>query len=171
MNGLVLLLRLVHIVLGVLWVGGAAMLTWFILPAAGLSGPGGDQFTQALITRTKLLKYMPSMGGLTVLAGFALFWRDMSVTGAAFAQSRAGMAFSIGGLAGLIGLIAGGIMMARPAKAIGAIGAAVAQSGGQPSAEQARSMAALQARMKTGASITLTLLLIATAAMSIARYL
>jgi len=171
MNAFVILLRLIHIVLGVLWVGGAAMLTWFILPTVGISGPGGSQFMQVLIGRTKLLRYMPSLGGLTVLAGFALFWRDMSVSGESFAQSRAGMAFSIGGLAALIGLIVGGIMMARPAKALGAIGAAVAQSGGSPSPDQAQRIAALQARMKTGSIVTVTLLLIATVAMAVARYL
>jgi hypothetical protein len=147
------------------------MLTWFILPAVGMSGPSGGQFMQSLMGRTKLIRYMPSMGGLTVLAGFALFWRDMSVSGGSFAQSRAGMTFSIGGLAGLIGLIVGGIMMARPAKELGALGATIAQSGGPPSPEQVQRMTALQARMKTGATLTVTLLLIATVAMAVARYL
>jgi uncharacterized membrane protein len=171
MNALVILLRLLHIILGVLWVGGIGLLTWFIIPAVGMAGPSGGQFMQTLTVRTKLVRYMPAIGGLTVLAGFALFWRDMSVSGGSFAQTRAGMTFSIGGLAALIALIVGGIMMGRSAKELGEIGTRVSQAGSPPSPEQAQRIGALQARMKSGASIVLTLLLIATATMAVARYL
>jgi hypothetical protein len=170
MNALVIVLRLIHIITAVLWVGGISLLAMFILPSIEMAGPIGGQFMQVVVQRTKLPKYLPSIGGLTVLSGFALFWRDMSVSGGSFAQSASGMTFSIGGLAGLIGLIVGSTMSTKSAKALGVLGATIAQSGGPPSAEQAAQIGALRARMKSGTNISLVLLLIATAAMAVARY-
>jgi uncharacterized membrane protein len=170
MNALTIVFRLLHIVTGVLWVGGLAILAWFIIPAVFMSGATGGAFMQTVTQRTKMLKYLPSIGGLAVLSGFVLFWRDMTMGGASFANSRMGMTLSLGGLAALAALIIGAIMSARSAKEIGRIGAAIASAGAPPSAEQAQRMDLLRGRMKKGSTISVWLALIATMAMAVARY-
>ena len=170
MNALTLVFRLLHIVTGVLWVGGVAILAWFIIPAVFMSGPNGRAFMQTVSQRTKMLKYLPSVGGLAVLSGFVLFWRDMTVSGGSFASSRMGMTLSIGGLAALTALIVGAVMSSRSAKELARIGATIASAGGPPSADQAQRMDMLRTRMKNGSTIAVWLALIATVAMAIARY-
>lgn len=170
MDALTIVFRLLHVIGAVVWVGGAFLLTLFILPAIGLAGPIGGQFMQIVTQKTKLIKFMPSIGGVTVLSGFVLFWRDTAVSGGSFAGSPAGITFSVGGLAGLVGLVVGSIMTSRSAKELGAIGATAVATGAPPSSEQARRIDLLRARMKSGSVISLTLLMIATTAMAVARY-
>jgi uncharacterized membrane protein len=161
--------RLLHIVAGVLWVGGLVMMTLFVLPAINASGPAGTQVMQKLIQGTKLTKFLPATGGIAVLAGFVLFYFDMSVA-PSWSRSGPGMTYSLGGLCAVAALAIGGIMTARSAEKLGTMGAAIAASGGPPTAEQAATIAMLRARMKTGAGISMALALIAVVAMAVARY-
>ncbi len=170
MNALVILLRFLHIVCAVLWVGGAGVATLFLLPAVGVAGAPGGQFMQVLIERTKLGQYLPATGGIAVLSGIFLFWRDSAMSGGAFAASRMGITLSIGGLCGLLGLIIGGMITGRSVGELGVIGAAVNSAGGPPSPQQAARIEMLRARMKTGSKWSFVLMLLATAAMSVARY-
>jgi hypothetical protein len=80
------------------------------------------------------------------------------------------MTYSLGGLCAVAALAIGGIMTARSAEKLGTMGAAIAASGGPPTAEQAATIAMLRARMKTGAGISMALALIAVVAMAVARY-
>jgi hypothetical protein len=171
MIALVLLLRLLHIVCAVLWVGGAALATLFLLPAVGLAGPAGGQFMQTLVNRTKMTQFIPAMGGIAVLSGIALFWRDMTVSGGSFGGSPMGITLSIGGLFGLVGLIIGGVMTGRSAQELGVIGAAISKGGAAPTPDQGARMALLRDRMTTGSKLSLVFMLIATIAMAVARYL
>src|SRR5947208_2025225 len=105
-----IVLRLLHIIFGVLWVGGIGMLMMFIMPAVGATGAVGGQFMQHLITNSKIPVYLPVLGIITVLSGFALYWNDASMSGGSFASSRAGMTYGLGGAAATLALIIGGIM-------------------------------------------------------------
>ncbi|MDB4878367.1 MAG: hypothetical protein JWM41_4813 [Gemmatimonadetes bacterium] len=169
MQSWMIVFRLLHILAGVLWVGGLVLMSAFIMPALSSSGAAGGQVMQNLVQGTKLTKYLPAMGGIAVLAGFALFYLNMSVA-PTWASSRSGMTYSIGGLCGLVALVVGSIMTARSAGTIGKMGAAIAASGAPPTAEQTARIAVLRARMKTGAQIAMTLALVAVIAMAVARY-
>jgi hypothetical protein len=81
------------------------------------------------------------------------------------------MTYGGGGLAAIIALIVGIVMIGRPVGEMGRIGAAIGQSGGPPSSEQGRRMGILRARIETGNKVTWMLLLVAAAAMAVARYL
>jgi hypothetical protein len=171
MSGATILFRLLHIVFGVLWVGGLGLLVMFILPAVGALGPVGGQFMQHIIKNTKLTTFMPAIGGVTVVSGFWLYWHDMSVSGGTFGASRQGMTLGLGGLLGTVALIVGGIMTGGSAGKIAKISSAAAAAGGPPSAEQMAQIGVLQARMRLGARISFALLLLAVVAMAVARYL
>lgn len=164
-----LVFRLFHIISGVLWAGGVVLLAVFILPAVRASGPSGGQVMRNLLVKTRLASYFPWVGGLTVLSGFLMMWRDSAVAQTNWATSGPGMTFSIGGLAGLVALVVGGIMIGRATSQLRQI-ALQSDPGAPPPPEQAARIAQLQARADTGTRIVLPLLFIALITMSIARY-
>jgi len=45
---LIIIMRLIHILSGVAWAGGAFMLAGFVTPAAQKSGPSGGQVMQQM---------------------------------------------------------------------------------------------------------------------------
>src|ERR1700742_1258724 len=122
MYALVLLLRFTHVLSAVLWVGGIALLTLFVLPAIAMAGSVGGQFMQIAVQKTRMVKYLPAVGGLTVLSGILLYGLDSRLSGGAFAKSTMGITLAIGGLFGLVALIVGGTMSARSAKELAVIG-------------------------------------------------
>ena len=165
----VIVLRLFHVISAVLWVGGFVMLVYFVLPAVRASGPSGGQVMRTMLVKTRLASYFPWVGGLTVLSGLAMMWRDSAIAESNWAASPSGMVFSIGGLAGLLALIIGGSIVGRSIAQLRAI-AMGSEPGTPPSPEQAARMAQLQARADRGNRIVAPLLAIAVIAMAIGRY-
>jgi hypothetical protein len=170
MQPLMILFRFVHVVSGILWVGGVLTATMFILPAIRATGPAGGSVMRHLLLNTKFGGYFPSLGGLTVLSGLWMFWHDGNASNGAFYSSNQGITLSIGALGGIIALIVGGAVVGRSFGQIGKILKAIDAGGGQPTPEQGAQMAALRAKMATGSKIVVPALLIAATAMAIARY-
>jgi len=50
-------LRVVHVVAAVIWVGGAALIVFYVQPAAYKLGPVGGQFLEELFVRRKVSNY------------------------------------------------------------------------------------------------------------------
>lgn len=168
-----ILLRFFHIVSGILWVGGVAMAVMFLTPAVNGAGPAGRAVMRQLLTRSRFAAYFPALGGLTVLSGIWMFWHDGEATQGgfeAFNSSPMGITLSIGGLAGLVALIFGGLVVGRSVGKVAKILGTIDSSGGEPSSEQGTQMALLQARIAWGSRIVLPVLLIAATAMAVARY-
>ena len=93
MNYLMLVLRLIHILAGVFWVG-ATLTTGFYLRA-----------NTDIAARARLATTMTIAGILNVLAGYAMYWLDSDGFRSAWMHSGPGIGFAIGGAFGLIGLI------------------------------------------------------------------
>ena len=165
----IIVLRLFHVISAVLWVGGFVMLVYFVLPSIRASGPSGGQVMRTMLIKTRLASYFPMVGGFTVLSGFLMMWRDSAIAQGNWAASGAGITFSIGGLAGLVALIVGGIMVGRSISQLRGIMLS-SDPGTPPSPEQAARIAQLQARAERGNRIVFPMLCIAVIAMSVARY-
>ena len=58
MNALTLVLRLIHILGGVFWVGAAWMMTLYIAPSVGATGDSGLQFMRHMMGKTNLQKML-----------------------------------------------------------------------------------------------------------------
>lgn len=93
-------LRLIHVVSGVLWVGGAAVLAAFVLPAS--RGEGGMPYLRRLIWTRNLPRYLNVSLVLAVLSGLTMYGNLTALTQGAWARSRVGMALGLGGLLAIV---------------------------------------------------------------------
>ena len=165
-----LLLRLIHILAGIFWVGAMLLLAGFLLPTVRATGREGGKFMQHLMQQRRLPVYLAIAMLLTVLSGFTLYSRIVAATNGAWAGTPPGIAYGVGGLAAVLGAVVGMAMSGSAGRRLAAIGQSAGQGGG-PSAEQQAEMARLQGRMVTGSRIAAGFLLVASGAMAIARYL
>jgi hypothetical protein len=166
-----IVLRLIHIVSGVFWVGAFLLVVGFLFPAVRAMGPQGGRVMQEVMQRRRLPAYLGVAAGLTILSGFVMYGRVAAATNGAWASTRAGMTYGIGGLAAILAVVVGALVAGPAGRKLGKLGERVQASGGPPSAEQAAQMAALQVRMGRGMQVVAFLLLVAVVAMAIGRYL
>jgi hypothetical protein len=166
MTYLIWLLRIIHIVSGVFWVGGTLFMTFFVGPAIGATGEAGQKFVGHLMNNLKLSNRMSAAAGMTVLAGLILFWLD-SRAGASWARSSFATGLGIGAAFAIIGMVFG-ILIGRTTKAMAQLGA---QMQGKPSPSQITEMQSIQRQQATYSRISTISLILATVFMAIARYL
>ncbi|HET9909244.1 MAG TPA: hypothetical protein VFQ23_21525 [Anaerolineales bacterium] len=161
------LLRIVHIVAGIFWVGGALIMAFFISPTIGATGEAGQKFVGHLMNNLKFSTRMMIASGLTILAGFILYWIDSDGFTSAWMQSGAGTGFGIGAAFALIGLVFG-ILVGRTTNAMAKLGA---QFQGKPSGEQMSQLGALRTQQIRYSYLNAAMLVISVIFMAIARYL
>lgn len=166
---MIVLLRLIHILFGVFWVGSAVFLNFLLFPA--LKGdPATMGKVAGLMTQRGFHKLMGMVAILTLLSGFGLVWIMSGGDVAAYSRG-AGRVFTMAGGLGTLAFL-GGLIFARPAgiKA-GEIGQALAAATdpAQKAALQVQ-MAAIQKKTAFITMAVVTLLLLAVAGMAVARY-
>ena len=165
-----LLLRLVHILAGIFWVGAIFLIAGFLMPTLRATGREGGRFMQHLMQQRKLPVYLAVAMLLTVLSGFTLYGRLVSATHGAWAGTAPGIAYGVGGLSAIIGALVGLLVSGSAARRMAAVGQRAAQAGGPSAGEQAE-MERLQGRMVVGSRLVAVFLGIAAAAMAVGRYL
>ena len=167
MNYLVIALRIIHIVAGIIWVGGTLIMTFFIGPTIGATAEAGQKFVGHLMNNLKFSNRMSAAAGLTILAGFILYWIDSNGFTSAWMSSGAGRGFGIGAGFALIGFVFG-LLIGRTTNAMAQLGA---QFRGKPSAEQMSQMQSIRKQQATYSNISAAALILAVIFMAIARYL
>jgi len=166
-SGLLLLLRLVHIVVGVFWVGAVAFIAFFLLPTIQSVGAAGGAVMQQLTQIRRMPGWLTAAGVLTILAGLLLYWHDSAGFGSVqWMRSGPGVTFGLGAVLAIAGTGFHAAVIAPAARELGAIMA----RGEPPSASDLTTVQRLQARLAWGARTWAVLLLLAAAAMSVARY-
>jgi hypothetical protein len=167
---LFLVLRLIHVVVGVVWGGAIVFIAAFLLPALRGVGPASGPVMGYLVEKKKMPMYLMAGVALTVLSGLTLYWNDSSGFHSEWMKSGPARTFGAGGVLAIIVAIMGMTINAPAAKKMAAIGAAVRASGGPPSAEQAAELARLQARLAGAMKVAAVLVIAAAALMAVARY-
>jgi uncharacterized membrane protein len=165
-----IVLRLIHILAGIFWVGAIFLIAGFLVPAVRATGPEGGRFMQHLMLRRRLPVFLLIAMLLTVISGFTMYARLAAATDGAWASTPPGIGYGVGGLAAILGAVVGGAISGPAARRMAAIGQLASQSGGL-SGEQQAEMKKLQARSALGSRVTASLLAVAAGAMAIARYL
>ena len=166
----ILIARLLHIVLGVFWVGAILFNTWFLMPAMQEAGPDAAKVNAALMRRG-FMKIMPIVALVTIVSGFWLFWKMSFGFSADYMRSGHGMTYGIGGSAAVLGFLIG-ISVMRPAMmkavALSQRAASVSESERATLVTQA---AGLRARGALASKIVALLLVLSTMAMALGRYI
>lgn len=163
-----IVLRVVHIIAGTLWVGGAFFNTLFLEPTVRAAGAEGGRFMERLLTETPIIKYMTIASLVTVISGIILYGLDIGYS-AGWVTSRQGLIFSIGSVAGLVAYVAGQFVIAPTVQRIGLLGKEMVVAGGPPLSGQVTEMSSLQARAVRYGLFEITLMAISVAGMAGAR--
>jgi hypothetical protein len=171
MDTYMVVLRIVHILSGVFWVGAAFTTILFLQSTAREVGPAAGPFMAHLAGKKHLVDWVLRAAGLTILAGALMYWRVSGGLDVDWITSAQGLSLTIGALCAIAAFTLG-LSVVRPTiMATLAIGAEVAASGGPPTPEQASRLQALQARGKAVGRIIVPLLVVAVSGMAAARYL
>lgn len=164
--------RILHIAAGVAWAGSIFLFVVLIQPSAGAIGPAAGPFMMELLGRRKLVSWLLSLAGTTIVAGLFLYWKDWHDHGSLgdFVSSGFGLALTLGAIAAILAF-AVGLFGTRPnvARLLELSRAAAASEGGPPP-EVAREIARVQARLKALARTAFALVVIAVLLMATARY-
>ncbi len=171
MDPVMIILRLVHIGLGVFWAGAMFFFVIFLEPSVRAAGPDGARVMQGLQQRHYLI-VLPVLAGLTILSGIALYWRVSFGLTTGWITTRFGFSLTVGGVASLLAFAIGVLVMRRAALRMASLGSVLQQSseGGARETMMAE-IQALKGRARTSARWVAALLAIAVATMAVARYL
>lgn len=143
----------------------------FVGPAIQAAGPAGGAVMQRLVTDRRLPGRLAGAAVITVAAGLLLYWEVSEGLAGDWASTPQGITISVGGLLGLVA--AGiGVGIAAPAtRRTVALATEIQMSGGEPTSDQAESLAGLRRRSSVAIRWVATLAFLAAGAMAIAEYL
>jgi uncharacterized membrane protein len=170
MHAELLLLRLVHILGGIFWVGSSIFTTFFLFPAMASAGPAAGQIMGNLAKR-RLFVVLPTVAILTILSGTRL----LMIASGGFTRDYftliSGKTYALAAIASTVAFLLS-VIVARPAAVRVGVLAQLSTTAGPGDRDRiAAEMRALQARVKTSSIIAMALLLFAAAGMAVARYL
>jgi uncharacterized membrane protein len=166
-----IIFRFFHIVSGVLWVGSAFLFVGFIGPAAAEVGPAAGRLMSVVVKKRKAAKVITRLAYVTVLAGWILWLKDMSVYGlGTWLKMRMGIVFTIGGVLATAAAVVGSIGVGAGVERMVDLGDEIAASGGPPTPEQQSEVEHLGKELEKHGKRDLVLLLLAVIAMATARY-
>lgn|SRR5690242_13802144 len=163
---LMVILRFVHIVLGILWVGSVFAITVILVPGMQQLGLPLDPVMRTLQHR-KFSQIMMSFGGLTVLAGLSMMFVLSRGHEAEYFSSPMGRTLSLGGLCAILALVLGGAVSRPALEKAAKLRAEIGSNAADPRMAE---VAALQKRLVVTSKAVIALLLIAISCMAIARY-
>ncbi|MDQ7030703.1 MAG: hypothetical protein Q9O62_13450 [Ardenticatenia bacterium] len=157
------LLRLIHVLSAIFWVGSTLFITFFLEPTVQALGAEGGRFMQRL-TGGRLSPAMALAGLLTIASGL---WMYASVSGGfdLGVMFAARLPLTLGALAGITSLLVGLLVQGRASRQLKALGQRLAAQGGPPTPEQAARLAALQHTLRRGGQLNVLLMILAVVGM------
>jgi uncharacterized membrane protein len=171
MKGELLLLRLVHILGGIFWVGGLMYTSFFLVPVVK-SSPGVAGQVMAGLQKRRLFIVLPTVALLTIASGLRLLMIDSAGFAGSYFSTNAGRIYGAGAV-GAIGAFLISMLVSRPAfvrvaKLGASLGTATDEGGRQLIAME---MQRLNKRATVANGIVVVLLMSTAAGMAVARYL
>ena len=172
MSDLILLyvLRILHIAVGVFWVGAVVFLSAFLTPSIQAAGPAGGAVMQQLMGARRTPIWLMAASIITLLSGIGLYWHDSGGFQSAWLGSGPGKTFGLGGALGIVAAVIGMAVNSPTARQLATIMAGAQAAGRPPSADERATIARLQARLSSVSTVTSIMLVLATMLMAVARY-
>jgi uncharacterized membrane protein len=168
---LMLVLRFLHIVAGVLWVGSVFLFVGFIGPSAAQVGPSAGPLLHVAVKERKVVKAITWLGMTTVAAGWLMWFRDADQIGLNdWVTSSFGIGLTIGAILATVAFFTGYYGVGKNVERMVDLSDQIREAGRPPSEEQQARIATLGATMKQHGQLDLVLLLLAVTCMATARY-
>jgi uncharacterized membrane protein len=164
------LLRLIHILAGVLWVGATVFIAVFLMPSLRAVGPAAGPVMEQVARVRRLPIWMMSATILTILSGLTLYGVDSAGFHSAWMHSGPGTVFGLGGVLAILAAVVGMAVNAPAGKRLGVLASEI-KVRGTPTPADVAEMQSLQARLARATNLTAGLLILATAAMAVARHM
>ena len=161
---LFLVLRTVHVISGVFWVGAAFLITGFVKPTARRLQGDGQRFFQALIFQSRLRRWIMVAAWTAVLSGGVLYWCDWR---SGWLVTRSGVALTIGALAAIAALVIGMCVLRVTANRMAALGKEIQNASGPLSEAQNQRMNALQQKMDRAGRVEVALFIVVLIGMAV----
>ena len=169
-TALFLSLRAAHVLLAAVWVGATVFTSILLMPVIEGSGPLGGQLMQSL-EKKGMTPFFAAMGGTTVLTGIYLYWHFTGGFDPEISRSHAGMAFGIGGFAGILAVIIGGSVIGRSSRKVLALMEQLPKASEAQKGALLKEAETLRGRMKTFGTLVLLLQLVALLTMAVGHYI
>lgn len=164
-----LVLRIIHVVGGIVWVGSTVFSFFWLLPSVMQSGPAGGQVMVNLQKR-HFMTILPIVAILTILSGVRLMQIVSSGFSSNYFSTPMGRSFAISALLAIVGFIVG-LSVVRPATVkAGKLQQTAASDQTSKELIQAE-IRKLQARAAMAGKLVIVLLLLSAIGMSVARYM
>ena len=157
---LISILRLLHIVGGLLWVGAALFMSWYVEPTAARQGAAGTHFLRAIYRDTNLPRLIPLSALITTVAGLLLY-EMLSYSDAL--SSPMGLVLTAGASFGLLAFLHGIFAVWRRLAALPARSKALARDESQ--------LAMLEDKLRRNGRVSLWLAIVSLILMAGARYI
>jgi len=170
MHGELLVLRLIHILGGVFWVGSGLFTTFFLLPAMASAGPAAGQII-ANLTKRRYFVVLPTVAILTILSGARLLMIASGGFSRHYFTLISGKTYAVAAIAAIVAFLLS-LIVARPATVrVGALAQQMASAGPGDRDRMTAEMQALRTRAERSSVLAMALLLVAAGGMAVARYL
>ncbi|HWL38826.1 MAG TPA: hypothetical protein VNO75_01215 [Gemmatimonadaceae bacterium] len=171
MSAELLVLRLIHILGGIFWLGSGLFTMFFLMPALGRAGPAAAGPLMGGLQQSRLFTVLPVVAVLTILSGLRLFQIVSGGFSPAYVWSPMGQTFLWSGIAAIVAFLLS-LVVARPVMLrAGQLAAGIAKLPQEERADAAKELERLQRRGKIASIVATTLLIGAGAGMAVARYI
>jgi len=170
MGGGFLVLRILHIGLGVFWAGGVLFMNFIVGPAIAATGPDGAK-VMAELHRRRYFDIMIGAALVTMLTGLDMLRRDSGGFSAPWFHTSFGIGISTGMIAALIAFLIAVIAIRPILNKMAAFGASLAQATAEERTAIGVQFNAARGRLIAFGSVGALFLVIAVVAMAGARYL
>jgi uncharacterized membrane protein len=167
----VIVLRAIHILAAVFWVGSFYTFFFFVEPSVKEMGPAGGQLMSHLAQRKKMPIVIAATAATAIVAGILLYWRASDGFDIDWITSATGLAFTVGALSAIVAFALGFIVVKPAVEQMGTIGQGIGATGVAPTEEQMTEMQRLGARLVLIGRVDLVLLTVAVITMAVARFL
>lgn len=165
-----LLLRALHIVVGACWVGAVVFIALFLLPSVRAVGAAGGPVMQQLTQIRRLPGWLTGLMIVGLASGMALYWHDSVGFTSSWLASGPVRIYGAGGVLALLASALGVTVNTPAARRLRALMADAQAAGRAPTPEELAQVRRLQARLGSGLAVGALLLVLATVAMAVARY-
>jgi uncharacterized membrane protein len=167
--GEIVVLRLVHVVGAVFWVGSMMYLNFFLLPVVAELGPTGGQVMAAL-QRRKLFVWLPIVALLTILAGLRLLMINSASFSAAYFATNTGKIYLVAGVLAIVAFLIG-VFVNRPLMVrMMALSSSLEGADGPTRERVGAEIAGMRAKARSATQIVTWLLMLSGIGMAVGRY-